>query len=787
MNKTIKLLCTWAAGLLLAGCSSEADMEKLMDWQSNPDAVHFTASVNNATTRTNPAATNDDQTKFNENDQVTVSNNGNQADYAYNGTSWVPAEADKYLLLDKSNLTYNCWYPAGGNNTATVGYLTDDQSSEALMAKSDYMNATTVLQSADEALNFNLERKTARIILKISGLIDVPGTIKHVRIVSKASTAEGETNTIAITPLTQKGEGEIGGIGTTYTALVIPGEVVAKFYFTDNTSSEEPLTMTTNVTAAGNSYIYNLIVGKKKIEITGIKAVPWGQGTEIVDNLTSIPYVTFTADATQELMMSLDNISNLQYSVNFGEWTDAIDFLDVEFGGDKGCLRLRCKRNFQGTASDYKNYAQIYFNESAEVACTGDIRTLLDYENYETVPTNGAQFCSLFKDCKQLTSAPDLPATELYDYCYNSMFKGCTSLEKAPDLPATTLKQSCYSGMFQGCTSLKEAPTLQAKKMAPSAYRSMFYGCTSLVTAPALPATQIAEYCYSYMFLNCTSLTNVPTELPAKAMADHCYASMFQGCTSLKTAPVLPATTLAKSCYSSMFEGCKNLKTAPDLPAVAAEVTCYYFMFSECSKLETAPKLSAKSLERQSCSNMFQNCTSLKTAPVLPATSLDLFCYGSMFSGCTSLQKAPDLPATELAESCYNSMFSGCTSLTTAPKLPAKELYPRCYLGMFKECTSLTTAPDLLVTKLEPGCYKEMFNGCKNLKSVKMLAPSHNKMNDYFTDWLTDAGTSITTGRTLILKDQTAYDALKTNNLLPANYWQTGKCTVKAADGTDIK
>lgn len=73
MNKTIKLLCTWAAGLLLAGCSSEADMSKLMDWQSNPDAVHFTASVNNATTRTNPAATDDAQTKFNENDQVTVS------------------------------------------------------------------------------------------------------------------------------------------------------------------------------------------------------------------------------------------------------------------------------------------------------------------------------------------------------------------------------------------------------------------------------------------------------------------------------------------------------------------------------------------------------------------------------------------------------------------------------------------------------------------------------------------------------------------------------------------
>lgn len=361
MNKTIKLLCTWAAGLLLAGCSSEADMSKLMDWQSNPDAVHFTASVNNATTRTNPAATDDAQTKFNENDQVTVSNNGNQADYAYNGKSWVPAIADKYLLLDKSNLTYNCWYPAGGNNTATVGYLTADQSSTALMAKSDYMNATTVLQSADEALNFNLERKTARLILKISAFtepFESTATIKHVRIVSKASTAESETQTIDITPLTSGG----GGIGSTYTALVAPGEVVAKFYFTDNTSSEEPLTMTTNVTAAGNSYIYNLNVGKKKIEVTGIKAGPWttASGTTTGDLVVvGIPYVTFTAEKPQTFKMTVKGdykITGLQYSVNFGEWKTVVANKEITFGGTNGDLRLR-GTNTDGTASAFNRYS----------------------------------------------------------------------------------------------------------------------------------------------------------------------------------------------------------------------------------------------------------------------------------------------------------------------------------------------------------------------------------------------------------------------------------------------
>ena len=609
MKKTIKLLCTWAASLLLAGCSSEADMEKLMDWQSNPDAVHFTASVNNATTRTNPAATDDAQTKFNENDQVTVSNNGNQADYAYNGTSWAPAEANKYLLWDRSNLTFNCWYPAGGNNTATIGYLNKDQSSEKLMAKSDYMNAKKTLKTSDEALNFGLNRKTARIILKISGFTDVPGNIKHVRIVSKASTAADETQPIDITPLAQNGESEIGGIGTTYTALVIPGEVVAKFYFTDDMSDAKPLTMTTKVTTAGSSYIYNLnVIKRTKIEVTGITEGPWTPSGTTTGDLICYPYVTFKAEQAQTFKMTAQyyTISGLQYSVNNGDWNDVVADKVVEFGEDKGDLRLRGKNNLGGTSgSNSLAYSTITFGKTVDVACTGEIRTLLDYENYENVATESARFSYLFYNCTQLTSAPNLPAKNLAD--------------------------RCYSNMFYGCTNLKTVPTLPAKKMLKGGYRSMFQGCTSLENAPNLPATELADLCYAFMF-----------------------------------------------------------------------------------------------------------------------------------QGCTKLKKGPDaLPAEKMASSCYDKMFYNCISLTAAPDLPAKNLAKKCY--------------------------NSMFNGCENLSSVKMTAPSEQITGDYFSKWLSGAGTKITTGRTLIVKDQTAYDALlKTNNFLPKD-WRVGKCTVKAANGSVIK
>ena len=584
MKKTIKLLCTWAAGLLLAGCSSEADMSKLMDWQSNPDAVHFTASVNNATTRTNPAATDATQTIFNNDDQVTVSNNGNQADYAYNGTSWAPAEADKYLLWDKSNLTFNCWYPAGGNNTATVGRLTTDQSSTELMAKSDYMNATTVLQSADEALKFGLERKTARLVLKISGFteqFESTATIKHVCIVSKASTAEGETNTIDITPLTSGG----GGVGSTYTALVAPGKVVAKFYFTDDMSDAKPITMTTNVTEAGSSYIYNLTVSKEKIKVTGITAGPWtaADGTTTGD-IICYPYVTFKAEQPQTFEMTAINgytISGLEYSVNFREWKTVMAYKEITFGGDKGDLRLR-GTNTDGTASAYNRHSTITFTDpNVKVACTGDIRTLLNWKIYSTVDTQNARFCKLFYGCTALTSAPDLPATTLANECYYGMFIDCTSLASAPELKATTLADKCYNRMFFNCTSLTSAPELKATTLAPECCYDMFYGCTSLASAPNLPATKLAKSCYWQMFYGCTSLTSAP-ELKATTLATGCYYKMFNGCTSLTSAPELKATTLAPNCYSGMFRDCTKLSTVTMLTP-SDQITnrcCYNWLYN---------------------------------------------------------------------------------------------------------------------------------------------------------------------------------------------------------------
>ena len=496
-QKILGLVAT--AGLLLAGCATDSDNSNT--WLSDPNAVHVSASVGSIFTRSNPAAADEkDQKGFNSGDVMGVSNNGTSLNYTFNGTDWQPGNGS-YLVWDKSDLTFQCWYPADGKNSFSKGYIQEDQSNATAIAKSDYMTAAvTDLKEipGSRQLDVTLVRKTARLILNIQSFNDQFDTnttkVNHIRIASKASTDTNETTIINIKPL-QNGE---GGKGTTYTALVAPGEVEGKLYFSAEGTTETPLVVKTGALEAGKSYTYNLIVGKNKVTIGDVTVAEWG--TDKIDGGKAefTPYVTFTADAAQTFKMTTSGnyaIDKLEYSLDGNEWTAVEKDKEVEFGGEKGSLFLR-GTNINGTASNFSEYSTITFTDkNVEVACTGDIRTLLDWRNYNIVETNNARFCYLFNDCAVLTSAPELPAKKLAFYCYYGMFNGCTSLTATPELPATKLAYYCYSSMFIGCTSLTSAPELPATTLAEGCYSSMFADCTKLSTVTMLaPSDQIGSW-----------------------------------------------------------------------------------------------------------------------------------------------------------------------------------------------------------------------------------------------------------------------------------------------------
>ena len=554
--KIMKRMMGLAAAILaLSACSESEDL--LSAFHSDPNAVRITAEVGKASangfTRSNPlGATEADQKKFNDGDMISVKADGQDAvTYQLNGNEWQP-QGGKFLKWESNEMTFTAYYPATFDGNLDNVILPKEYD-EASLAANDFMSYSGKQSNTKgNQLSLIMERKMARVVVEIDGFND--------------QYAGATVNSLSICGI--KAYKHTDG---KFYALIKPCEAQnsATFISLDVAEGESKTTTETltgiPALTAGNSYTYKLKVGKDKISVSGITVADWTGGT-ITGGKTEecpTPYITFTANREQKFKMTTTDdytISGLQYSVNNGKWENVVVDKEVTFGGTNGDLRLR-GTNINGTASEWYARSTIKFTEAnVNVACTGDIRTLLDWRNYNIVETNNARFCYLFKDCAVLTSAPELPATTLADFCYYSMFAGCTSLTAAPDLPAETLENSCYREMFWSCTNLASAPELPAKKLANYCYDNMFRLCTKLTSAPKLPATTLADDCYSGMFGGCTSLTSAP-ELPAKKLAGYCYYEMFDGCTSLESAPVLPATELATACYCNMFNGCENLSS----------------------------------------------------------------------------------------------------------------------------------------------------------------------------------------------------------------------------------
>ena len=332
-----------------------------------------------------------------------------------------------------------------------------------------------------------MERKMARVVVEIAGFND-----------QYAGAKIDNVNSLSICGIKAYKHSD-----NKFYALIKPCEAQNSetFISLDVAEGESKTTETlTGIPAleAGNSYTYKLTVGKNKISVSGITVTDWDNTGIITEGSKAehiIPYVTFKANGKQTFQMTAVpdyEISGLEYSVNNGEWKTVVANTEVPFGGANGDLRLR-GTNHNGTAKDESYYSTIKFtDETVNVACTGDIRTLLDWKNYNIVKTDNARFCSLFETCSVLTSAPELPATKLANCCYYYMFYKCTNLTSAPVLPATILAQECYSNMFTECTNLTSAPELPATKLAVHCYYSMFSNCPKLSSVTMLaPKSEI--------------------------------------------------------------------------------------------------------------------------------------------------------------------------------------------------------------------------------------------------------------------------------------------------------
>ena len=505
------------AGILtLASCSSSEDFftENLGD-NNKSVKMTFTASQENGSATRTAIGTEGGETKihWSKGDIIKVTNGTETNDFTLTAGQGTTKATFNGEISESA--TYYAIYPNqngvsfSGNKFSGVELKAEQ---EAVEGSFDPKAAIMVAKSNGTNLPF----KNVVAYFKVTPTFDCSEIVVTAHkstdaLAGKFDVAISDDGTPSISNITNKSR-EVKLTGTItankdYYILLLPGTFEYGFSVTlkpkDDTTKKYFKQKNTSFTLNRND-LWNL--GQMK-------------GATVVSEST-IPYITFAADAEQTFKyynysyqvnadVAQDANQYLEYSVNSGEWKNFNYVQSVSFGGSNGDLRLRAKVD-QGkyVASDDGPMFK-FGNESVEVNCTGDIRTLIDYENYYCANTSKAMFKNFFNSMKNLKSAPDLPSMELADNCYYAMFYGCTGLTTAPELPATTLASQCYYAMFYGCTGLTTAPKLPATTLANYCYSNMFNGCTSLTTAPELPATTLVMLCYEKMFYDCSNLSKV--------------------------------------------------------------------------------------------------------------------------------------------------------------------------------------------------------------------------------------------------------------------------------------
>lgn len=290
---------------MLAACSTDDELGA--NTAANEVKIAATVGGNSIFTRSNPLGTKAEQESFNENDAISVTTEGKTVVYTKNKDGqW--ANANDYLVWTGNAQTFEACYPGNSTNSISEGHIEADQSDITKIAQSDYMTCRKQIEKkdipTDRQLTLNLERQTARVIVKVSGFgdefKDLNPTLSAVEVYSKLKVPAGESDSYAAIKTYKKEE---SGNNVFY-ALVSPGdanstEKFLKLTVTYNDGEGNP-TQTKELYVTGipalskaMSYTYDVKIGKDKVAIGSVSVTDWSPG----DDITGGDAVTTTENA----------------------------------------------------------------------------------------------------------------------------------------------------------------------------------------------------------------------------------------------------------------------------------------------------------------------------------------------------------------------------------------------------------------------------------------------------------------------------------------------------------
>ena len=374
--KISKYLGTFALLSMLAACSTEDEQVR---FAGNEVKVNATIGGESVFTRSNPIGSTEEQSAFQDFDQIGISVNGGAAHkYEMKNGVWGVAESEVPIKWESEATDFKAFYPYSYNNVSNSfdnGQICTEQNIKEGLALSDYMTAKKTYPNIPEnrQLDLTFKRQTARVVIDIENStfmneFDQP-YVAGINIYSQLqlpATQGADVSAIKAYKVDDSNP------KSSWVALVAPNAEDANKDFIC-ISVQENGTGTPKAYSikgipnleSGMSYTYKLKIGKDKAIIDNVTVTDWKEGTAIPGGEAS--FVT-EESVRESVAKQLENGNDVELTLPSNASSDifaAIKDAIKDKGVSEGQVDLTLKgvMTIPEKAFDNSNGGAPWFNE----------------------------------------------------------------------------------------------------------------------------------------------------------------------------------------------------------------------------------------------------------------------------------------------------------------------------------------------------------------------------------------------------------------------------------------
>lgn len=374
--KISKYLGTFALLAMLAACSTEDEQVR---FAGDEVKVNATIGGESVFTRSNPIGSTEEQSEFQDFDQIGISVNGGAAHkYEMKNGVWGVAESEVPIKWESEATDFKAFYPYSYNNVNNSfdnGQICTEQNIKEGLALSDYMTAKKTYPNIPEnrQLDLTFKRQTARVVIDIENStfmneFDQP-YVAGINIYSQLQLPATQGADVSAIKAYKVDD---ANPKSSWVALVAPNAEDANKDFIC-ISVQENGTGTPKAYSikgipnleSGKSYTYKLKIGKDKAIIDNVTVTDWKEGAVIPGGEASVVTVESIKESVTKQLENGNKVeltlpSNASSDI-FAAIKDAIKDKGVSEG--QVDLTLKGVMTIPEKAFDNSNGGAPWFNE----------------------------------------------------------------------------------------------------------------------------------------------------------------------------------------------------------------------------------------------------------------------------------------------------------------------------------------------------------------------------------------------------------------------------------------